>query len=35
MNAAKMIPTDWSRRRLFALFAVMLLALLVLSLIHI
>ncbi len=31
MNAAKMIPTDWSRRRLLALFAVMLLALLVLA----
>ena len=31
MNAAKMIPTGWSRRRLLALFAVMLLALLVLA----
>ncbi len=31
MIAAKMIPTAWSRRRLLALFAVMLLALLVLA----
>jgi len=31
MNAAKMIATTWSRRRLLALFAVMLLALMVLA----